>query len=89
MLTRILIVVVLVGLALWLLRRALGRPDRGRSPPPKTPNGPKGKSSKETLDLVACRHCGLHLPRTEALWRDSQPFCSETHADQGRQQSGP
>jgi len=89
MLTRILIVVVLVGLALWLLKRALGRPDRRQSPPPKASSRPKDKSTAETLDLVACHHCGLHLPRTEALWRESKPFCSEAHADQGRHPSGP
>ena len=88
MLTRILIVVVLVGLALWMLRRALGRPDRRQPPSPKASSRPKEKTTTETLDLVACQHCGLHLPRTEALWRDSQPFCSEAHADQGRHQSG-
>ncbi|MFZ9314940.1 MAG: PP0621 family protein [Burkholderiaceae bacterium] len=88
MLTRILIVVALVGLALWMLRRALGRPGQGRPSPPKSPDPSKGSATTETLDLVACHRCGLHLPRTEALWRDNQPFCSEAHASQDRANGG-
>jgi uncharacterized protein len=29
--------------------------------------------------MVACSHCGLNLPRSEALEQSGQFFCSEEH----------
>ncbi|MFM1879882.1 MAG: hypothetical protein RLZZ344_116 [Pseudomonadota bacterium] len=80
MLTRILIVVVLVGLALWMLRRALGRPGQKTPPAPRQTKKESRQSGPKTLDLIACRHCGLHLPRSEAVWRGERSYCSEAHA---------
>jgi hypothetical protein len=87
MLTRILIILGLVALALWMLRKALGRPVSH-----KTPEAKEAKEAKTTdtagprkdppaLGLVACTRCGLHLPRSEAVWQADQPFCSEAHAN--------
>jgi uncharacterized protein len=33
--------------------------------------------------MVACAHCGLHLPRGEALEVSSRFFCSEEHRRAG------
>jgi uncharacterized protein len=30
-------------------------------------------------DMVACEHCGVNLPRSEALERRGRYFCSEEH----------
>jgi uncharacterized protein len=50
---------------LWMLRKALGHPRKGPARP---------------QDLVACSHCGLHLPRDEAVWRNARAYCCSQHA---------
>ena len=80
--SRIVLLVVAVLVLIWLLRRALtsrkpgaGRPVRPASPVP---------------ELVACAHCGVHLPKNEAVadrnadGSVSGPyFCSESHLKLG------
>jgi uncharacterized protein len=29
--------------------------------------------------MVACAHCGVHLPRSEALVQDGKFYCSAAH----------
>lgn len=72
MLGRILIIMALVGLGLWLLRKAMG----SRTPPPSSGSGDQAK-------LIACAHCGARLPSTEAVWKEGQSYCSMTHRNLG------
>jgi uncharacterized protein len=72
---RLIVLVVLVVLAVWLIRRALARSNR-RSEPPR-PGSSRG-------ELVKCAHCGLHLPRAEARQTQGLLYCSEEHARLGR-----
>ena len=72
MLKLIILLAVVVGVALWLLQR------RGPT------DGDKGRSAKkpgaEPAKMVACAHCGVHLPRPEASFdADGRSFCSEAH----------
>lgn len=72
---------VLAVLALvWLLRGA-----RRRVPPPQTPPAsPRPEDAAQTM--VRCEHCGVHLPRNEALPGRGGVFCGEAHrADYERQ----
>jgi uncharacterized protein len=69
---RLIVLVLLVVLAVWLIRRAL----RGPAP---------GKTSQvKEADLVRCAHCGVHLPRSEARETQGLLYCSEEHARLGR-----
>jgi len=63
------LIVVLVGG--WLLLR-------GRAAPPREGRGGRRRGAPDTM--VACAHCGVHLPAGEAL-RDAagRPFCSDAH----------
>ena len=71
---RLIVLVLLVVLAVWLVRRALRRP-ASREPGP----------SKETQgELVRCAHCGVHLPRAEARETEGALYCSAEHARLGR-----
>ena len=67
---RLIVLILLVVLAVWLIRRAL----RGS----KTRNKPPLQG-----DLVACARCGVHLPRAEAHPAGGLLFCGEEHARLG------
>jgi uncharacterized protein len=71
---RVLVLILIVVLAVWLIRRAL-RPSAAPPPPPKTPI--EG-------DLVACARCGVNLPRSEARQTGGAEYCSDEHARLGR-----
>ncbi len=73
MLGRILIIMGLVGIGLWLLKKLLG----ARNPPPSE----RGDSNQDKL--IACAHCGTRLPATDALWKEGQGYCSMTHRNLG------
>jgi uncharacterized protein len=65
------LIVVLVVLVLgWLLLRGRSRPETDAR-----------AASRETQpqEVVACRHCGLHLPRIDAIEDHNGVFCSEAH----------
>jgi uncharacterized protein len=70
---RMLVLVALVVLAVWLVRRAL------RAPQDRT-----GTQGEKQGELVRCAHCGLHLPRAEAREAAGALYCSEEHARLGR-----
>ena len=70
---RLLVLVILVVLAVWLVRRAL-RASRGGAPSVKPP---------VQQDLVACARCGMHLPRAEAREAGGRLYCGEEHARLG------
>lgn len=67
---------VLIALALALLWwwRTMGR----------KASGPQNKAARAAPvqapdDMVACRHCGLHLPRPEAVTGQQGLYCSQAH----------
>lgn len=66
-----LLVLLVVVLAAWLL---FGR--RGA----KAPGRPRAPWTKGTQAMLACAHCGLHLPEADTT-RDGEgrAFCSEAH----------
>jgi uncharacterized protein len=61
---------VAVFVLLWLLRGAISRrvPRGGAKPPAAKPQ-----------DMIACAHCGVHLPRDEALPGRGGVFCGDAH----------
>lgn len=77
---------LLAALVLWLLyspgvRKLL----RGlRADAPATPPGKTASEAADPIAMVPCAHCGVHLPRLDALTNDAgQPFCSEAHRRAG------
>ena len=71
---RVLVLILIVVLAVWLIRRAL-RPRSG-TPQTKTRTPIEG-------DLIACARCGLNLPRTDAREAGGALYCSAEHARLG------
>ena len=72
MLSKVLLLLVIVCAAMWLFNaRRRGRPGA----PPKAPRQPP-----DAAKMIACVHCGVHLPLPEALMDPAgRPFCSEAH----------
>jgi uncharacterized protein len=74
---------LLLGLALWglfLIIRHLAR-QRGKQQV-------KGSRPK-AVDSVQCAHCGLHLPREEALQRGGTYYCSQAHLEAANKDNPP
>jgi uncharacterized protein len=71
---RLLLLILLVVVAVWVIRRAFARPA-----PPPAPRQPPLEGQ-----LVACARCGLNLPRAEAREAGGEIFCSDEHARLGR-----
>ena len=71
---RFLLLLAIVVLAFWLVRRALarGKVDAAPQPPAETQG-----------DLVKCAHCGTHLPLAEARAVADRVYCSDEHARLG------
>ena len=69
----LLLLVVLGVAALMLTTRS-----RGPSEPPAGRRGRRMAPPGEAM--VACAHCGLHLPQSEAVVdAGGRPYCSEAH----------
>jgi len=71
---KLVVLILLVVLAVWAIRRAL-RASRPADQPAQQP--------AEQQDLVRCARCGVHLPRAEARQADGALYCGEEHARLG------
>ena len=73
------ILLAVVGLAIWWLRRSRASDDRSRTPPREQAQGAAREPAAPT-PMLACAHCGVHLPQAEALMDVAgRPFCGEAH----------
>ena len=68
---RLILIALVVAFLVWMVKRALasGAPSGDKAPPSATPQG----------ELVACAHCGVNLPRSEARSAGGRHYCSEEH----------
>ncbi|MDH4583610.1 hypothetical protein E8F20_17270 [Pseudomonas sp. BN415] len=69
---RLLFWIAVIFVAIWLWRRF------------KTPSTPRPKPQKqdETVPMVRCAQCGVHVPRSNALSQDNRWYCSRAHLEQ-------
>ncbi|OOZ36941.1 PP0621 family protein [Solemya velesiana gill symbiont] len=40
----------------------------------------KGKQDSNSVEMVRCEHCGIHIPEPEVVTRDGRSYCCEAHA---------
>ena len=71
-----LVVFAVLGLA-WALWRNKRRP-----PPPAAPTA-RAPAVPAPPAMVSCAHCGLHLPRAEALEHARRHYCCAEHRSAG------
>ena len=74
-----LLLLLLIAAAAWWWLGAGRRVRRGeRRDPAGTVPGRRDRLVRE--DMPACRHCGVHLPRSDAVFGPSgESYCSEAH----------
>lgn len=70
---------LLLGIvALAWLRSRSGDAGSGRDAPPR-PDAGREAASGAPEPMVACAHCGVHLPAAESLAGDGRYYCCEEH----------
>lgn len=76
---------VLVILAVLMIARIAGARAAQRKKPQAAsrPSGSKN-APVPSEPMVRCAHCGIHLPRSEALLQQGQTWCSAEHARLGK-----
>ena len=73
---RLLVLIALVLIGVWLVRRALARAEGGQ-------DGAAAPSVRSPEELVGCAQCGVLLPRGEARSAAGGAYCSDEHARLG------
>ena len=71
---RLIFIALAVVLVVWLLRRALREPGKGAAE----------ADARLAQELVRCAHCGVHLPRADAVLAETRIYCSPAHARLGQ-----
>lgn len=75
---RILFFLALAAVVMWWL---FGR--KPRAPLDGKSAKPPGRAAAVD-DMVACAHCGVHLPRADAIVDGDDLYCGEDHRRLGR-----
>ena len=73
-LMRLVILLVIVAILLWLLKRVF-------SPEPE----PEQLESTKPEDMRQCKYCGVHVPESSILLVKDEPYCCQQHADLDQQ----
>ncbi len=69
-LMRLLILLVIVALLMWLLKRLFsGDPEPGEI------------ESAQPENMRQCKYCGIHVPESSILLVKDEPYCCQEHAD--------
>lgn len=63
----VILVIVVVG---WIMLRGGSR---------KPPAQPRSRAVPGPQPMVECAHCGVHLPRRDAVVASNGVYCSEAH----------
>lgn len=72
------LIVVTVAIGIWRSRRPKEQPPQRRAAASRSP------SFATPQDMVECAHCGLHLPRSEAVEMAGRSYCGPEHLAQAR-----
>jgi len=66
--------VVVLGYVWWRHQRQAEAAERAARPRPPAP-----PSAPAPAPMLRCRHCGVHLPATDAVRGALGPYCSHEH----------
>ena len=72
---RLLLLLVIVALLMWLLKRLFsGNPE------------PEKLETKASENMLQCKYCGVHVPESSTISVNQLPYCCQEHADLDQQQ---
>ena len=74
----VIILVVMVVMRIVAARNSTAQRQQTKAPPPARRPGQGPVES-----MVRCAHCGVHLPRSEAILIGGKTWCSNEHARLG------
>jgi uncharacterized protein len=87
-----LLLLVAVFIVVYLIVRSYKRKIDKSAPPAgaQQGDGEQGHGhSRHGEDMVRCRVCGIHLPKSEAITSSGEIFCSREHLQlSGRERDG-
>lgn len=69
---------LLLALAVWMVLLLLKQYRRGRP-------GSRPSPRPETQDMVSCKECGVHLPKSESILKKGAYYCCKEHSDKAGQ----
>lgn len=75
------VVLLAVLLLVWLVLGSVRR--RGERPRRTGPSAASPRPAPAVEGMVACAHCGVHLPASQALVTQDLAYCSAAHRDAG------
>lgn len=70
---------LLVTYALWRWWQAKTTQNLPNDTTPPFPQG-RGQAESEVVVMVPCAHCGMHVPKNEAVAVQKDWYCSNEHA---------
>lgn len=80
-----LLVLLVVGVGIWLWSARFRKARAQRSSPPTAPSQKQSAAQQEDpARMVACAHCGVHLPVNEAVYKEDSAFCCDAHRRAGQ-----
>jgi uncharacterized protein len=75
---KFILLLLVVGVVIWMIN------SRGRKPLPPSPGARPGRQSATPSPMLACAHCGVHVPQAEAVTDSAgHPYCGAPHRDAG------
>lgn len=95
---KILVWVIIALVIMMVMRIVASRAASRQKPAPKNEPTKRAKAPGSALrgqpdptlgaaeEMVRCAHCGIFLPRSEALLKNGKTWCSNTHAQLGVRQ---
>lgn len=79
-------VVIIGGLLLARILARYNEKSRVAGKEPKQVKRRTGATPQQPESMVRCEHCGIHLPRSEAVQTGGRIWCSQEHARLGQRQ---
>jgi uncharacterized protein len=75
---------IIIGLVALTVARIVARSAASRPADAGRPQSRRGAAKTPPAEqMVRCAHCGIHLPRSEALLLGGHTWCSQDHARLG------
>jgi len=78
----IVVLAVLIAMRLWSHKNAHQSAHKSAAQRRRTEDNARPDDATSEA-MVRCAHCGVHLPRSEALLKNGQLWCCEAHARLG------